>query len=149
MVVDRGGLTTAPAAGAGRGRARFAAGEGEGGSAEAEPRTLPWPLNLPEEVEEEEEEEAKGLLTFFMKSLSLSLTSSMDPMLSEKQLERLNRPGLQLWGTNRPAPEKTQPQAAREVAGGKNGVVEEALGTPLVDLLEVDRLVSPKIFLFY
>lgn len=38
---------------------------------EEEPRTLPWPLNLPDEEEE------KGLLTFFMKPFTLSLTSSI------------------------------------------------------------------------
>lgn len=39
---------------------------------EEDPKTLPWPLNL-----EEEEEEEKGLLTFFMKPLTLSFTSSI------------------------------------------------------------------------
>lgn len=38
---------------------------------EAEPSTRPWPLNLPDDEEE------KGLLTFFMKPLTLSFMSSM------------------------------------------------------------------------
>eukprot|EP00262_Sarcandra_glabra_P008035 TRINITY_DN21206_c0_g1_i1.p1 TRINITY_DN21206_c0_g1~~TRINITY_DN21206_c0_g1_i1.p1 ORF type:complete len:163 (-),score=19.02 TRINITY_DN21206_c0_g1_i1:7-495(-) len=49
-----------------------AGGSGLGGAEEEEPSTLPWPLNLPDEDDE------NGLFTFFMKPLTLSLTSSME-----------------------------------------------------------------------
>ena len=58
------------------------------GPEEDEPKTLPWPLNLPEGDEE------KGLLTFFMKPLTLSFMSSMEMNKAEQKICGLMTMGL-------------------------------------------------------
>ena len=53
------------------------------GPEEDEPKTLPWPWNLPEEDEE------KGLLTFFMKPLTLSFISPI--AIKEAEINKTKR----------------------------------------------------------